>query len=186
MKRLNALAACALAALLAGMTPQTLAGDGHDHGDAPAPVAGPTLPRFSAESELFELVGVVDGRAITLYLDRYADNSPVEGATLELEIDGIAVPVEAHGVGEFEVMLQQELPPGVVSVTAIVTAGDEIDLLAAEIDIHADESAHDTQAAPAWAAYTPWLGAGGLALGLIGWATWRRGPARSKVAGGAA
>ena len=59
MKASLTLAAWSLAAVLAGVTPQALAGEGHDHGDAPAPVAGPALPRFTAVSELFELVGVL-------------------------------------------------------------------------------------------------------------------------------
>ena len=92
MKASLTLAAWSLAAVLAGVTPQALAGEGHDHGDAPAPAAGPALPRFTAVSELFELVGVVDGKHITLYLDRFADNSPVKDATLELQLDGKAIP----------------------------------------------------------------------------------------------
>ena len=35
-----------------------------------------------------ELVGVLDARTVTLYLDRFADNAPVEGAQLELELGG--------------------------------------------------------------------------------------------------
>lgn len=45
------------------------AGEGHDHGEAPAAAAGSALPRFSAGSELFELVGVLNGKQLTLYLD---------------------------------------------------------------------------------------------------------------------
>ena len=89
-----------------------LAGDGHDHGEAPASSAGPALPRFAAASETFELVGVVNGKRLTLYLDRYADGSPVKDAKLELELGGVKVPVESHGEGEFEAMLAQELKPG--------------------------------------------------------------------------
>ena len=107
MKASLTLVAWSLAAVLAGVTPQALAGEGHDHGDTPAPVAGPMLPRFTAVSELFELVGVVDGKHITLYLDRFADNSPVKDATLELQLDGKAISVEPHAEGEFEATLQE-------------------------------------------------------------------------------
>ena len=64
------------------------AGEGHDHGDAAPAAVGQALPRFSAVSETFELVGVLNGKQITLYLDRFADNSPVRGAQIELEIGG--------------------------------------------------------------------------------------------------
>ena len=72
------------------------AGEGHDHGDAPVTTGGPALPRFTAVSELFELVGVVNGKQITLYLDRFGDGSPVKDAKLELELGGVKVPVESH------------------------------------------------------------------------------------------
>lgn len=65
-----------------------MAGDGHDHGEAAPTATGPALPRFAAVSDLFELVGVLNGKQITLYLDRAADNSPVTEAQIELEIGG--------------------------------------------------------------------------------------------------
>ena len=61
------------------------AGEGHDHGDA-APVAtGTGSPRVSSHSDLFELVGIVDAGAMTIYLDRHATNEPVTGAKVEVE-----------------------------------------------------------------------------------------------------
>ena len=89
MRRPHSLAALACAAWMAATAPIALAGDGHDHGDAPAASSGPALPRFAAVSETFELVGVVNGKRLTLYLDRYADGSPVKGAKLELELGGV-------------------------------------------------------------------------------------------------
>jgi len=187
MKASLTLAAWSLAAVLAGFTPLALAGEGHDHGDAPAPVAGPALPRFTAVSDLFELVGVVDGKNITPYLDRFTDNSPVKDATLELQLDGKAIPLEAHADGEFEATLQEALQPGVVSVTATVMAGQDTDLLAGELDLH-DEGAdaHDQTAGPGLPPYAGWLGAGVLALGLVGFFVLRKGSARNRSAGGVA
>ena len=82
-----------LAVLLLSVAWPAWAGEGHDHGDAPAAMVGPALPRFTAVSELFELVGVLDGTHLTLYLDRATDNSPVKDAKLELELGGVKVPV---------------------------------------------------------------------------------------------
>ena len=45
------------------------AGEGHDHDEAPVAAGGPALPRFTAESELFELVGEVPDPAAR-YLKR--------------------------------------------------------------------------------------------------------------------
>ncbi len=186
MKASLTLAAWSLAAVLAGVTPQALAGEGHDHGDAPAPVAGQALPRFTAVSDLFELVGVVDGKHITLYLDRFADNSPVEGGTLELELDGKPISVEPHAEGEFEATLQEALKPGVVSVTATVVAGEEMDLLAGELDLHEKVDAGEDEHSQGWKTYAGWLGGGALVLGLVGWGVVRKERARNQSAGGAA
>lgn len=187
MKAVSTVMAWCITALLWSPAPQALAGEGHDHGEAPKPTAATALPRFTAVSELFELVGVVNDKEITLYLDRFGDNSPVEGATLELELDGVSIPVERHEAGEFEATLQQELKSGVVAVTATVIAGQESDLLVGELDLHDDDvGAHAATEVPVWNTYSPWLGAGVAAIGLIGWGALRRGSVRNGKAGGAA
>jgi hypothetical protein len=127
------------------------AGPGHDHSHDDAPAAiGPALPRFAATSELFELVGVLDGRKLTLFLDHAESNEPVVDGTLELEVAGQKVevtrvaPGAAAAAGDFEVLLPQALPEGVHPVTAMVTTPKDADLLAGELDIHAaGEAAHD-------------------------------------------
>jgi hypothetical protein len=172
-------------ALTALTTPPVLAGDGHDHGEAPVTSGGPALPRFAAVSEAFELVGIVNGKQITLYLDRFADGSPVKDAKLELELGGVKVPVEPHAEGEFEATLAQELKPGVVAVAATVMAGDETDLLAGELDLH-EEAATSEAPVHGWKEYATWLVAGlaGLAL-LIPMARRLRASRESRVGGAA-
>lgn len=148
-----------------------LAGPGHDHdhGDAAPMAAGTALPRFAATSELFELVGVLDGRRVTLYLDRTDDNAPVTGALIELEIAGTKLQAAARD-DVYEVELPAEPKPGVLPVTATVTAGQDLDLLAGELDIHDDEhgAEHGTQAAHVhgWQAYAAW-GAGAVAALVV-------------------
>lgn len=189
MKTAHTLAAWSIAAVLAGFAPQTLAGDGHDHGEAPAPTAGATLPRFTAVSELFELVGVVNGKNVTVYLDRFADNSPVKDARVDLELDGNPVALEPHADGEFEATLPEALKPGVVSITATVIAGQDTDLLAGELDLH-EPAAETHEEAAAMDMKPDVIGAGAgalvLVLGLIGWAALREGNSRNRSAGGAA
>lgn len=174
--------AARLAALLLCVTPwAALAqheGHNHDHDAAPA-AAGPALPRFAAVSESFELVGILDGRQLTLYLDRAADNSPVKGATLELEFGGAPLAVTPHGEGEFEATLATPPQPGVIPVTATVLAGDESDLLVADLDLHDDHAVHDTAAAATAGRSSivaaAWAGGGVLALVLaaLGLRRWR-------------
>lgn len=142
------------------------AGEGHDHGDAAPAAVGEALPRFTAESETFELVGVLSGKQITLYLDRTADNSPVTDAQIEIEIAGTKLKAEKHE-DAYEVVLAAAPKPGVLPVTATVTAGTEADLLAGEFDlheeVHADESAH----AHGWQEYAGWAAGAIAALAVL-------------------
>lgn len=105
-------------------------------GNTPA-VAGrpdgvPAGSRFAASSDRFELVGALDGRKLTLWLDRFADNAPVADASLELEIGAyrlVAKPVDDRYEAEFP----QPPPPGTWPVTATVIVGSDDDLLAADL-----------------------------------------------------
>lgn len=157
-RRLSAGLLMAVALLLSAAAQ---AGDGHDHGEAPAAASGPALPRFTATSDLFELVGVVNGRQLTLYLDHAPTNAPVKDATLELEIGDRKLQAQPDGEGQFEATLEQALPEGTSPVTATVTAGADSDLLAGELDIHGDTHA-EAPHAHGWKEYALW-GAGGIA-----------------------
>jgi hypothetical protein len=211
MNLANYLLAPALAAALA-FTTAVLAGDGHDHGDSKPSVSGPVSPRFAAVSDLFELVGVLEGKRLVLYLDYAATNAPVKDAKLELEIGGKKVKVEPHGLGEFEVMFEQEPKDGVLAIAATVSAGKESDLLAGELDIHLaqaggtkagvvaggtaakiDAHGHDHKPGEfhfldVWNKYWMWMIGAAAALILIGFAALRARGRRSMFssrAGGA-
>jgi hypothetical protein len=163
MKSLHSLAALSLAAVLLGTGLPAIAGEGHDHGDAAPASTGTALPRFAAVSETFELVGVLDGKQITLYLDRFADNAPVRGAQIELEIAGAKFQAEAHGDDAYEMVLKEAPKPGVLPITATVTAGAEVDLLAGELDLHEAAHANEPAHEHSWKEYGGWA-AGGLAV----------------------
>ncbi|MDP2371688.1 hypothetical protein, partial [Rhodoferax sp.] len=158
---------------------------GHDHGPASAPGGASALPRFSAESDDFELVGVLNGQQLTLYLDRATDNSPVKDAKLELEIGGAKVAVKARGEGEFEATLAQALKPGVVSVTASVVAGAQSDLLAGDWEIPANTRTDANPGRQAWKTYGAWGAGGLLTLALLGWGITRARASRLNAIGGA-
>lgn len=170
------------ASLLAGLySPLALADAGHSH-DAPvATTAAPVIPRFAAESELFEIVGTADGTQLALYLDRFADNAPVAGATLEVSVGDATVVMQEVAAGEFAGALAQALAPGVTPVTVTVEAGDETDLLAGDFDVHAH--AAETHAHRDWRALLPW---GLAALGLAGGGLWLLRRSAFSRSGGAA
>lgn len=177
--------AALLAVVLFFASAPARAGEGHDHGEASATTAGPALPRFAASSELFELVGVLKGRELTLYLDHTDSNAPVKNAKLELEIGGRKLAPKPHGDGEFELVLDAEPKPGVLPVMATVTTADDADLLAGELDIH--EAAH-AEEAPARSAriWAQWAAAGLAALVATGLLTRRLLGARALRVGAAA
>ncbi len=137
------------------------AGEGHDHGDATPAVTGTGSPRVSSHSDLFELVGIVDAGAMTIYLDRHATNEPVTGATVEVEAGaakGVATP-QPDGSYRFEHPVFKQA--AALSVTFTVLAGSESDLLAGDLTLpdphaaqdHTHDNAHAARPWRRWAAY---------------------------------
>lgn len=186
MIRTRPLTALCLLGFVLAATPLARADAGHDHGPAPAAMGGSALPRFTAESDDFELVGVLKGQQLALYLDHASDNRPVRDAKLELEIGGIKVAVKARGEGEFEAALAQPLKPGVISVKATVVAGAQSDLLAGDWEIFTNTPADANPGRPAWKTYGAWGAGGLLTLVLLGWGVVRVRASRPRAIGGAA
>ncbi|MBN8489921.1 MAG: hypothetical protein J0M00_00610 [Burkholderiales bacterium] len=164
--RLTSFAAALCIAAAALLPPLARAGEGHDHGGAAPAVTGPALPRFAAVSETFELVGVVNGKQITLYLDRAADNTPVTDAQIELEIAGVKHKAEKHE-DTFEIVLPANPEPGVMPITATVMAGPDTDLLAGELDVHEEAHADDGGHAHSWREYAGWAAGAVAALVVL-------------------
>src|SRR6185503_695744 len=87
-----------LAAVLAVVPSHvTLAHEGHSHDDPKATGAAESAsPRVVATSETYQLVGIVEGEVLVIYLDRAADNAPITTARIELTLDGGPVKVEPN------------------------------------------------------------------------------------------
>ena len=142
------------------------AGPGHDHGDTPAGAAGNALPRVSSHSDLFELVGVVDKDEMTIFLDRYATNEPVNDAKIDIEIGNVKGVAAVQADGSYLFKNAVLAKPGELAVSFTVVAGKDADLLAGDLKIgnlvadHTDDTADKPWLR--WAAY-----AGGTLL-LIG------------------
>lgn len=135
--------------------------EGHDHGATPAVVAA-ALPRTEAHSELFEVVAVLQpGGALVITLDRYADNAPLDGA-ITLTLDGQELPTERQGLGLFVLRHPRLEQPGPIDLVFVVTAGEDMDLLSATLEIPAPARA----AASGGAAMMELLRAGPVQLGI--------------------
>lgn len=112
--------------------------DGHTHAaPAPAPTVGVAVaPRAAAATEDFELVAVLDGTNLTLYLDRFASNAPVTKALIEIE-SGAAFKGTASeiGPGIYALPAAALARPGKHPLTITVQAGDSADLLNAMLTV---------------------------------------------------
>jgi hypothetical protein len=168
MKQLLAFLAAACAATLAWAAP------GHDHGpDASASAAQTAAPRFGTHSDAFELVGVLQGTTLVLYLDRYATNEPVHGARIEIEgeaVKGTATPADD---GTYRVEAAALAGPGKHLMTFTITKDAEGDLLEAALEVPAAAAtpAHDFHLVDYW----PYGLAALLALAALAFLLLRKG-----------
>ena len=125
-------AALTLLALILVLSPGAQAHEGH--GDEPqAVVAG--LPRAETHSDLFEVVAILQpGGVLSIYVDRWADNAPVDGA-VTLTLDGQEVTAERQGIGLFVARHPLLSRPGERNIVFTVTGGTEMDLLTATLNV---------------------------------------------------
>ena len=172
---------CGLASLLLLMLAvPAIAGEGHDHGEAPAAASGPALPRFAAHSELFEAVGVLNGKTLSILIDHFDSNAPVLGATVEIESGSLKAPAPFHADhSDYSAPGEAFGKPGTYAITLAITAGDQTDLLAAELVVPDPEAAHagGTPARP-WLRWLSWIAAllGLALLTVLAWRKWGNRP----------
>lgn len=113
------------------------AGPGHDHGP-PAPAASaPASPRVTADSESYQFVGIVEGAVLVIYLDRFADNSPVLEAQVEVTIGDTVAKAERQKNGTYEVASPLLRRPGTHEVLVQISEGTVNDLLVGSLRIPA-------------------------------------------------
>jgi RND family efflux transporter MFP subunit len=113
--------------------------EGHSHDNDP-PAISAALPRGSATSADFELVALLRGQTLEIYIDRLATNEPVIAATVEVETpEGPKSATEAEGVYRLEA--PWATPGAHLDLIVTVTAGDKIDVLPVSIDVPEREAA---------------------------------------------
>lgn len=156
MKLTPFLLSCCLAA-------PVLAHEGESHEAPVAPVVtSSAAPRFEAASEDFELVGVLDGHSLTLYLDRRADNAPVADAAIEVESGAFKGSATQVSPATYRLPAAAITAPGRHPLTITVQTREAVDLLAAILEIGAPAASVHTHSRGEWAI---WIGSG-LAIGL--------------------
>lgn len=122
----------ALSALLCG---PAAAHEGHDHAAEPPLPAAVAAPRASAESELYELVAVLDGARLRVHLDTFAGNEPVSGARIEVESGSWKGVAAAVADGTYELPAGPVAQPGGHDLLFTILAGKDDDLLEARLEV---------------------------------------------------
>lgn len=151
-------------ALLAGLMLVTgaMAHEGHDHGAPAAPPEATLAPRAEATSADFELVAVLRGGTLAIHLDRFADNAPVDGATIEMDTPEGALTARPMEPGTYVVAAPFAAKPGAHDLAFTVTAGGTVDVLATTLTVPAARAPAAPRATPVALGLL-----GGLPLGLL-------------------
>ncbi len=174
------------------MAPQhALAHGGEDHGDENK--AALTLPaegqsrRAYASSELFELVLVApeaseNNANLQIYLDYYADNSPVKDAVIELSSSAFSGTAKMLQPGLYQLDVKT-LPASIHAIALTIEAGDDIDLLNTKLDLTPHSTTVEHQ--HSWTEYSTQyvIGVGVLLVGLLLWRLSRQRTAAVKTPG---
>ena len=161
MKHAHILPAHALPILMLA-TATAWAHEGHDHGPAVPEIRVEAAPRATAESEEFELVAVLEGGKLQLYLDRYASNEPVAGAGIEVESGAFKGLAREVAPGVYTLPGEAFAKPGKHPLTIGVQAGESADLLAATLEVPQPATTARSDAPAPWQAW--WgIGLSGLA-----------------------
>jgi membrane fusion protein, heavy metal efflux system len=134
---MRSIAALTCIAVLLLIPSGSRAHEGHDHDEAArAALASSTYPRVTAQSELYEVVGILKGDRLLIHLDRAATNEPVTDAKVRVTIaDGEAIDAEPTENGTYAVSSPRLSGTGSVEIIFAVTANNADDLLVGAITL---------------------------------------------------
>lgn len=125
-------------------TSPALAHGGEDHGTPTAEMPASNQPRAIAASEDYEVVAVLKGGALLIFLDRFADNSPVTEAKLTVTVGSTELHPELTKDGVYRLQSNLFAQHGKHDLIFAIEDGSKSDLLITSIDI----PAHAAVAAP--------------------------------------
>lgn len=161
MRRTLAYFPILLATALAGLgTTDLSAHEGHDHGPPlPAPVTATLAPRVSAESADLELVAVLEDGQLTVYLDEFATNRPIEDAVLQVESGAWQGKATHEGDGVYRLDPGPLAEPGRHDLIFTIESPTTADLLLGSLVVPDDPgiAAQPDAGSPAWYASVPLL-----------------------------
>jgi membrane fusion protein, heavy metal efflux system len=127
--------------LAALVTPGRIAAhEGHDHGAPPPPVTSTIAPRIDASSDVFEVVGVLRGGKLTIFIDRFITNEPVSDAEVEVETPSGTMKATRNADGTFVIDANWARPDVSHDLIFTVTAGADIDVLTGTLKLPKEDA----------------------------------------------
>ena len=117
--------------------------EGHDHGAPPPPVSATVAPRMESSTADLELVAVAGSSEVTIYLDTFRTNEPVQGAAIEVDAAGETLQAEPAAEGVYVVKPKWAGTPGSYDLAFTIQAGDLIDILTGTLVIPAPPATLD-------------------------------------------
>jgi hypothetical protein len=106
-----------------------VAHEGHDEMQPAAALGAAGLPRLVTSSETYELVAVLKGERLTIYLDRFEDNAPVTDANITVTVNDEPVVAQSTGDGTYSISSRRFAARGLVELVFDIKAKDGDDLL---------------------------------------------------------
>ena len=140
--------------------------DGHSHAAPTTLLTTPIAPRASGATDEFELVAVLEGKRLVMYLDRFGTNAPIEGAKIEIEGAGLKGVAREIAPGTYVIDIATAIPAAKHALTFAIEAADTTDLLTATLDISVPVAS--AEHADGWKRWIAWIFAGLLLL-AAGW-----------------
>ncbi len=158
-----------LAVMTMSATPAR-AHEGHDHGAPPVAPLTAVAPRVEASSETFDLVGIVRGEAMIVFLDRFASNEPVTRAKIDVTADAATVRADPQPDGSFLIKAPWLAKAGPLDLVFAIDTGETSDLLIGTLDLPGERAIGEAagESTMAVLARSPVLWGMGLALLLLG------------------
>ena len=143
---------------------------GEDHGEAPvlAPITSAAL-RITSSTDQFELVGVLEGKVLTVYLDQFGTNTPVPKALIEIESGSWKAVATEIAPAVYSVPAELLAQPGKHPLAITVQAADDVDLMNATLEVgHTSAANAGTSPTHFWGKWALWATAAALLMAALG------------------
>ncbi|MEO8118586.1 MAG: hypothetical protein ABI606_04590 [Rhodoferax sp.] len=145
--------------------------DGHTHAAQVPVVSAPisaASPRITTETDQFELVGVLEGKVLKLYLDQFGTNTPVTKAQIEVESGAWKAVATEVSPAVYAVPVELLTKPGKHPLAITVQAGDVSDLMNATLEVgQASAASAGAEHTHFWGEWAVWWGAAALSLAAV-------------------